>query len=188
MNTIPQAVDERINTSLGVLWTSCPAIIKEVQNNEGTVTIQIKALLSDKEDNKRQSPLVYNVPVINFKGGNTYIKMPIVAGDVVMAFFSKFAMDTLLRDENIADPIDARQFNFNDAIVLGGFFTSDDGNKTIPTDDVEVVSDGKVNITATEVVINSGVAKAITAISMQAAGDPSHTHPLNITYSDNLKI
>lgn len=119
MKSFPKLVDEMIEKRLETMWTVIPATVVSVDHAKYTCSIRPKVKLEGED-----LPILQDIPILAMKGGSSVILMPVAAGDVVLALFSKYALDNLLKDKKTTDHGDVRRFSINDAMVLPGLFTS----------------------------------------------------------------
>jgi len=131
---IGQRIRDMIQYRLQSLWTAVPGIIVDI--NHTTLRCQVKVKLTMEFDNGeiRKTPIIADVPIAFQKGKDAVVIPDYAVGDVVLLVFSRYALDKLLIDKDIRDPVFKRQFTIDDAIIVGGFFTEDD---TIPQKDEE---------------------------------------------------
>lgn len=127
----PELVDKLISRRLEAMWTCIPAIVDSVNLTNYTCSIRPKVKLDGAE-----LPIIPDVPILAMKGGSSVILMPVAAGDIVLALFSKYALTELLKDQNPANHKDVRRFSIDDAMVLPGLFTGVDSVPSIAADEM----------------------------------------------------
>lgn len=109
-------------------------IIQTVSEDCKYCSVLPKRLAHDGEN----MPIIEHVPILYQKSGDSVILMPPKLGDVGLCVTNKFALDTLLIDNN-ANPLkSSRQFSVNDFVYVGGLFTE---LNTIP-----VIAEGEIII------------------------------------------
>lgn len=135
----PELVDKIISRRLEAMWTCIPAIVDSVNHTNYTCSIRPKVKIDSAE-----LPIIPDVPILAMKGGSSVILMPVAAGDIVLALFSKYALTELLKDKNPADHKDVRRFSIDDAMVLPGLFTSVDSVPAHDSSKVCIIGNAQV--------------------------------------------
>lgn len=116
---LTELIEKMIAQRLESVWTCAPATVVKVNSGLYTCDILPKAKLGELD-----APILTDVPIIAMKGGASMIIMPVAVGDVVLAMFSKYSLDNLLKDSSTAEHGDTRRFSIDDAMVLPGIMTS----------------------------------------------------------------
>lgn len=158
MKSITQRVNERIKIKFDELWTAIPCIITRVDRTNMRCDVKPKMKFSEFE-----LPKIKNIPVVFPRGSDSIILMPIKKDDIVLVLFSKYDLSKLLVDNNINLTVDINQFHFRNAFVLGGFVLYRELGSSIvhdevyeiPENDIKIISDKEVHITAEHIRLRS---------------------------------
>lgn len=137
-DSLPEALVEFFASQMSDVYTALPAVILRVQDAEkGIVDIQplIKRKGFDGEDSDR--PVILGVPILQPATSNSMIRLPVAAGDIVLAVFSQRGLDVFKAGDGSAQaPSDFRYFDKRDAIAIPGVFPfglNPNLRRTLPT-------------------------------------------------------
>jgi len=124
-------VREQIEYRLKNFWTCIPVIIREIDYATLRCKVQLKV-----KPNEKEPPIIAEVPICLQRGKDCTIIPDFAVGDVVLCVFSRYALDKLLIDKEVDDPVMTRQFAVSDAIVIGGLYVRNEEipQKEDPTD------------------------------------------------------
>jgi len=124
---LTELIEKGISKRLDSIYTAIPAIVTKIDLSTMKCDIQPKMKLKNPANNTfEELPIIQDVPIAYPKTADSVLLMPPEVGDVVLVLFSKYALETLLKDKNTADVNDIRRFSINDAIIIAGLFTSVD--------------------------------------------------------------
>ncbi len=89
-------------------------------NNDQTVSVQIQFLRRIPGGQTSRYPLLVDCPYIVWQGGDSFINMPIVAGNYCLVLFNDRNIDNWWDTGNIAVPSDTRKHSLSDGIAIIG--------------------------------------------------------------------
>lgn len=125
------------------VYTALPATILRVQDAErGIVDIQplLKRKGFDGEDTDR--PVILGVPLMQPATSSSMVRLPVAAGDIVLAVFSQRGLDVFKAGDGSAQaPSDFRYFDKRDAIAIPGLFPFElnpNLRRTLPSSDSDL--------------------------------------------------
>jgi hypothetical protein len=113
-------------------------------------------------------PVLSEVPVLQARGTDAYVRLPIQVGDTGLLIFCERSIDLWLERGESVDPLDRRRHSLSDAVFLPGLFSSttplpatgDSSSIVIANAGVrvELLSSGKIKI-------QNGTGELLSAIS-----------------------
>lgn len=145
------------------LWTALPGIVTAFNAGNGTVSVQpaIKAKYRNQSGTivDVTLPLLINVPVQAYGGGNFVLTAPIAAGDEVLVVFASRCIDAWWQQSNVQPQLEYRMHNLSDGFAIPGFrsvpkavsnWSTENAQlrNTDGTTYLEIQADGKMQITA----------------------------------------
>ena len=175
-----QQLISKVQTATLVQIVSC--------TNDGGVspvgTVNVIPLVNQLDQNGNPIPhvTIYNVPYLRIQGGANAIILDPQAGDIGIAVFASRDISKVKSTQAQANPGSARQYDFSDALYLGGMLNG------VPTqyiqfgaDGITIVSPGTVTIEAPTVAIegNATISGSLTVtedVTAEGISLFSHTH------------
>jgi hypothetical protein len=121
----------------------------------GTVNIKPCVNQVDSAGNAYPHTTIFNVPYFRLFGGNNgnAIVLDPQPGDIGIAVFASRDISSVKNNQAAANPASARQYDFSDALYLGGVLNGGTPSQYIrfSSDGIEIVSPQKVTIQAPEI-------------------------------------
>lgn len=119
----PPEMDDLLSESREVVFSNINCVqigrIEKVNNNQ-TVEIQIQFLRRRPGGQTASYPLLVDCPYIVWQGGDSFINMPIEAGNYCLVLFNDRNIDDWWETGNIAVPNDTRKHHLSDGIAIIG--------------------------------------------------------------------
>lgn len=184
------AMDGRLST----LWTSMPGMVVDVNFSEMTCSVQplIQGIVTDESgaETPVSLPKLIHCPIIFPQAGGFALTLPLAAGDEVLICWASRAVDAWWQQGGIQPPVETRMHDISDGFVIPGPCSQPN---TIPnisstaaqlrTKDgstvLQIGSDGKITMTATEVDITGNLKVTGTIVAtgqVTGNGIPLSTH------------
>lgn len=121
----------------------------------GTVDVQPCVNQVDSAGNAYPHTTIFNVPYLRMfggKNGNAIILDP-QPGDIGVAVFASRDISSVKNTQAPANPASARQYDFSDALYLGGMLNGGTPAQYIrfASDEIEIVSPSKITLKAPEI-------------------------------------
>lgn len=114
----------RFEQMLGNLRTASPGIVKEVNLDKQTVTVQlaIQGKIVDQTGVAKwvNMPLLTDVPIIWPRAGGFSLTFPVAVGDECLVVFGERCIDSWWQSGGVQKPIDDRQHDLSDAFAIFG--------------------------------------------------------------------
>jgi len=164
--TISQLISNAIAKELVDVHTCLPGRIESFDPSTGLA--KVVPMLRRKyvdEDSAVELPVISGVPVLFYRAGDSWVKIPVAAGDYVLLVFSERSLDLWIERGGSIDPEDPAKFSLNDAVAYPGIYPKPAAmvpkcpstSLEIVNGDslIEITSGGRVNVTATKVVVTS---------------------------------
>lgn len=120
--TLGKVIADAIDARLLEVHTGMPCVVVKVRNNS---YVDIQPLLMRKYIDAIAPvplPVIQNVPVSHPRGNLYWIKLPIAVGDFGYAMFAERSLDTWMVFGSLADPVDNRTHDLNDAVFVPGLY------------------------------------------------------------------
>jgi hypothetical protein len=140
-----------IQEQVGTLWTS--AIGEVINIDPGyRCSVKVRCTVEGKE-----FPIIRSVPIASFAVGNTSIRLPISAGDLVILLFLKYPPSVSVA---IPDYTDDDERLFSSVVAIPGLFRIDkevdvEDKLVIESDkDVQIETTGNVTIKGAQINLN----------------------------------
>ena len=158
-----------INQAIGKLQTV--AIVKVIScTNAGGISpvglVNIVPLVNQVDSNGNPEPhtTIYNVPYLRVQGGSNAVIIDPQPGDLGIALFASRDISKVKTTKAQANPGSARQYDFSDALYLGGLLNA------VPVQYVQFLPSGIVinSPTAVEVIAPNISLTASVAVTVQA--------------------
>lgn len=121
--TLAALIQSYIDDTLLGTNIAMPAIVRSYDAETRTATVQ-PTINNKVDDGYEQLPLMQEVPVLMLGGRNSWISIPLQAGDMVLLVFSQKSLDAWL-DSKTGEPSDPRDDRVNhiyDAVAIPGLF------------------------------------------------------------------
>lgn len=128
LEKINMIVDQKVNK----INTLFPAKVIDVGTN--TCIIKPKFYYEFEYRNQkytREPPVIRDVPVMWMRGGKSIVMFPISAGDIVFVACSQYSLKKLLINLENVKVEQAKEFNLDGAVILGGFTLKNEWGTTI---------------------------------------------------------
>lgn len=164
-NNDANALDFIIRQILGQTCTVQPALVKTVapagtgSSVAGTVTIQPMVSMIDGAGNATPHGIINNVPYFRLQGGSNGCVIDPEEGDIGLALFAMRDISAVKNTQAPSNPGSRRQYDWADAIYLGGFlngaltqfvqFISGGGIVVTSTGDLTLNASGNINLNGT---------------------------------------
>lgn len=144
MSDFGRLIKKFIKQNIRQMWTAMPVVVHKVYPEQMRVDVFTK----NKKD------VITNVPIHCVRGDNSIIIPPVKAGDVGLCIFCKYPISQVMVDKEINELPDAvATFSSANAIYIPGLVVEEEANTTIIgsskyeiTDDLQIISDGKIKI------------------------------------------
>lgn len=160
-------------------------IIESFNPADQTATVQVAIKQIERIENDgtrilREFPLLIKCPVFHLYGGNSYITMPITAGDNCILLFNDREIDNWFLNGGVQAPTSLRAHDVSDAIALVGIRSLQNSIANYLTNGVRVQYDGGSKIDLTSDLIESIAALFLHNGDMEVTGD--------LTVNQNLAV
>lgn len=151
-----QQLISKIQTAALVKIVSC--------TNDGGLSpvgfVNVQPLVNQLDQNGNPVPhvTIYNVPYLRIQGGANAIILDPQAGDIGVAVFASRDISKVKSTQAQANPGSARQYDFSDALYLGGMLNGVPAQYVqFLADGIKIVSPGTVTIEAPTIALNGSV-------------------------------
>lgn len=193
-------IRDAIDAAQSILQTCMPGIIKEVDLERMTVTvqpaIQAHARQADGGLELLDFPLLRDVPLHFPSGGGCTLTFPVKAGDECLLVFSSRCIDLWWQNGGVQAPFEVRRHDLSDAFALVGVRSQPRVISGISADSVQLRSDdGASSITlnpdAQEITLQATTIKVVGSLEVQGNASiqgtltnndvpvgSTHTHPV----------
>lgn len=123
--TLEEIIQFALQKRLLEVHTCIPGQVTDVRD-DGYVNAQ--PLLKRRFTNNSviEMPIIQKVPVINPRGADFSIKLPVAAGDKGLILFAERSIDSWVVSGGMTDPQDIRTHDYSDAIFLPGLYGTND--------------------------------------------------------------
>lgn len=122
---------QHLDGALADLHTCMPGKVRRYNQATQTVDVECAFMRVYKDDPTPVAyPTIVNVPLMQFKAGGAWVKLPVGPGDEVLLCFAERALDVWWSNGGVADPQDHRKFSIADAIAIPGI--SSEQNALVP--------------------------------------------------------
>lgn len=163
---LSKVISNAISGALSNIHTCLPGRVESFDASTGLA--KVVPLLKRKyvsEENPVDLPVISGVPVVFPRAGDSWLRLPIAAGDYVLLLFSERSIDRWLDMGGTVDPLDPAKFDLNDAIAVPGIYPKPDALEANGASTsleiangsafIEIKANGTVEITATKIVLKS---------------------------------
>lgn len=145
-------IRDAIDNALSTLQTCMPGIVKEVDLQRMTVTvqpaIQVQARQADGSLKLLDYPLLRDVPLYFPGGGGCTLSFPVKAGDECLLLFASRCIDLWWASSGVQAPFEVRKHDLSDAFALVGVRSQPRAIAGVSADSVQLRSDdGTASIT-----------------------------------------
>ena len=174
--TLAKVIEAAIDNKLIDVHTGIPAIIVsyDYDSNLAVVKPMIKRVyIQDKEE--VSLPNISNVPVAQYRIGNTWLRLPVKAGNKGFIIFMERSIDRYMETGEERPPDDIRRFDLSDAVFQFGLVPKTNSMKSDSSEDaielrndkmvVEMLPNGKIKIRNETGELLSELSKAFAALS-----------------------
>jgi len=204
MNKTPnllQLLDEIIDTKLLEVHTSLPATIVsyDYDKNLAVVKPSLKRKYK-KEDSPVELPLINDVPVGQYRLGESWIRLPVNVGDEGQLIINERSIDKWINEGGTVDPEDFRKFSLADAVFWPGLTSQKNLMKSKSKKTsieiknkkgiIEITADGKFKITNGELeamTLLVELVEKLIAAKVNTAIGPQPFWPETLTALNQLK-
>ena len=125
-NSLEYTIERNINN----IWTSIPAVVKNVNTNNTSVDVLPLLKQVDKNKNEIDVSILYNLPYIRIQGGKNAIIIDPQIGDIGIIIFQMRDIFNIKNTctNNPVNPKSYRKYDPSDGIFLCGFCNYKDRN------------------------------------------------------------
>ena len=117
MDNLYDVLKNSFNSMLSNVHTVTIARVEGVN----ATTINCKPVINrDVDGVSVELPLFIEVPIINIRGGGSYLAMPIAVGDYCLLIFTERCFDKWYIGQDFKSPLDFRMFDYSDGFALVG--------------------------------------------------------------------
>lgn len=122
IKSLAAVVKQAIESRLYDVHTCTPGKIVSIDQSERKVSVQ--PLLRRKYNDGRiiTLPIIYNVPIMDYRSGDAFVILPLAVGDTGALIFNERSIDNWLVTGGFASPDDPRKFDLSDAIFCPGLY------------------------------------------------------------------
>lgn len=146
-----EAINNSIEKKLVNIRTSIPGEVVKYYPSEQVADIQIMIKRRKKDGEQEDIPILPKVPVRQPRTTNSFIQLPVKAGDKVIVFFHDRDIDNFRKSGKASETNSLRKFSLSDAFcLLGCFEDSEQIMLDAGDDDNIVIQNGDAKLTLSE--------------------------------------
>lgn len=124
VNEFPEMLESLADSRQSQMWTALPVIVEKDSEDGSKVTLKVaiksSVRKSDGKIERKEMPLLEDVPIHFMGGGGATLTTPIKKGDEGLVVFASRSIDNWFQNGGVQQPFSARQHDLSDAMFIPG--------------------------------------------------------------------